>query len=400
MASGALIWSEELNEIIHAYESLVEARWSLDDSAEEIDAIAAATEQLSHAVTAIADNAGKIQSTLGEIASRTNTAQQLPHLLESAIGTQEAAVGDVVDQVTGLTARVQEVGQLVQVVTEVANSTNLLALNAAIEAAHAGDAGRGFAVVAEEVRSLAQRTKTATDGALKVLKTVTESTTRTTHALSQVQAENQTMVSTVTRTQDALTSLVNPLESLLPTLAQTLHAVQEQRSALTTVAERLHAQQKAVHEVADAFARSTTYLSKAIQLATDERQRIIDATDADMATKIRLAITDHRLWRYRLYQAALKAGPVPDRKTALNDHGCRLGQLLDGLTTMDQTSSYARQIIPLHREFHEVTAALVEALVMRGSWDRSQWRNWLDKGQALSRLLNRWAEASIPGSRR
>ncbi|MCY0877426.1 MAG: methyl-accepting chemotaxis protein [Firmicutes bacterium] len=393
MSSGVLSWSEELNEIIHAYESLVEARWSLDDSAQEIDAIAALAGELAEAVSVVGESAAAIQRTLHEIAERVEDAQKLPQTLGGITEKQDSAVKAMVQQVTILMDRAQEVGHLVQVVTEVANSTNLLALNAAIEAARAGDAGRGFAVVADEVRSLAQRTKASTEGALKVLRTVTDAAGHTSRALTEVEAETQTMVAIVSKTQDTLTGLVTPLDVLLPTLEQTLNTVQDQRRTLDMVAQRLHVQQQAVHAVSDAFARSTTYLAQAIQLATDERQRLINETDVDFATKVRLAVTDHRLWRYRLYQAALKTAPVPDRVTAANDRICRLGQLLRDLTPREEASSFAQQIIPLHRAFHEDTALLVESLAIRGSWDRSQWHAWLEKGQSLSRLLNSWADA-------
>jgi methyl-accepting chemotaxis protein len=65
--------------------------------------------------------------------------------------------------VEGLATAARQIGQVVDLINEIASQTNLLALNATIEAARAGDAGRGFAVVASEVKSLASQTAKATD---------------------------------------------------------------------------------------------------------------------------------------------------------------------------------------------------------------------------------------------
>ena len=66
-------------------------------------------------------------------------------------------------QVQGLAEAAQKIGEVVQLITDIASQTNLLALNATIEAARAGDAGKGFAVVASEVKNLANETAKATE---------------------------------------------------------------------------------------------------------------------------------------------------------------------------------------------------------------------------------------------
>ena len=81
-------------------------------------------------------------------------------------------------QISLLHEKGEEISQIVQVITDVADRTNLLALNAAIEAAHAGEVGKGFAVVAEEVRTLSENTKDAAASIASTIESFGQATSR------------------------------------------------------------------------------------------------------------------------------------------------------------------------------------------------------------------------------
>jgi methyl-accepting chemotaxis protein len=89
-------------------------------------------------------------------------------------------------QISLLHEKGNEINQIVQVITDVADRTNLLALNAAIEAAHAGEIGKGFAVVAEEVRTLSENTKDAAASIAETIAAFSQATTQMTMDSEQV----------------------------------------------------------------------------------------------------------------------------------------------------------------------------------------------------------------------
>ncbi|UTW69580.1 hypothetical protein KHA80_23095 [Anaerobacillus sp. HL2] len=93
-----------------------------------------------------------------------------------AIRETVSGMRDINKRITELSSKSVQIGEIIEVIDDIAEQTNLLALNAAIEAARAGEAGKGFAVVADEVRKLAERSGKATKEISELINSIQENT--------------------------------------------------------------------------------------------------------------------------------------------------------------------------------------------------------------------------------
>lgn len=152
---------------------------SSEETARQSQVVAAASEEATRNVETVSSAAEELSASIAEIARHV---QEASKMTAQAVG-QANQTNATIKQLGESSA---EIGQVVKVITSIAQQTNLLALNATIEAARAGEAGKGFAVVANEVKELARQTAKATEEISQKITAIQSSTTQAVTAIGSI----------------------------------------------------------------------------------------------------------------------------------------------------------------------------------------------------------------------
>ncbi|PKR89311.1 methyl-accepting chemotaxis protein [Pleomorphomonas diazotrophica] len=150
-----------------------------DATSNQATGAASASEEAAAAVGAVASATEELSASVREISRQVS---QTKDIVRSAT----SAATSTSQKIDGLVTSVERIGTVVQLISDIAEQTNLLALNATIEAARAGEAGKGFAVVASEVKSLASQTANATGEISEQISNVQSSTSEAVSAIRQI----------------------------------------------------------------------------------------------------------------------------------------------------------------------------------------------------------------------
>ncbi|MGR5488117.1 methyl-accepting chemotaxis protein, partial [Vibrio alfacsensis] len=208
-----------------------ETSTSIDSQSQQLEQLATAMNEMSSTIQDIAGNSERTSATTEE--SKDFAAQgsrSMGYTLNNIAGISDD-ISSTYQLMEALKQGVNDISNVVNVIHEVSEQTNLLALNAAIEAARAGEQGRGFAVVADEVRNLASRTQEST---AQVQTTIDKLNERTDSVLS-VMASNQTKV---TESVDLASQTQDKLDTAVENVSIVHMSISEIRQASQSLAEQ------------------------------------------------------------------------------------------------------------------------------------------------------------------
>ncbi len=173
----------------------------------DTETLAAALHQLAATVQEVARNTHEAAS---EAARADTQAKEGAYTATNALGAI-SAMSEQLEQAVKVILRLdtdsRDIGRVIGLIREIAEQTNLLALNAAIEAARAGEQGRGFAVVADEVRTLAQRTQSATEEIETIIVKVQDRANEAVGAIQTAEQKTETSVQSVEDSAEALATI-------------------------------------------------------------------------------------------------------------------------------------------------------------------------------------------------
>jgi methyl-accepting chemotaxis protein len=211
--------------------------------------MASTTREQASAVNEVTSTVKEIKASAEQVAQRAqNVAEQATRAAEAAqkgnqaVGAAISGMDDIrakveaiAENILALSEQTQQIGEIIDTVTDIAGQSNILALNAAIEAAQAGEAGKGFRVVADEVRSLAEQSRQAAQQVKVILGDIQKATNQAVMATEQGTKGVQVGSEQVSRTAQTFQELAQVVEMSAQAAQQIVSGVEQQTIGLDQI---------------------------------------------------------------------------------------------------------------------------------------------------------------------
>jgi methyl-accepting chemotaxis protein len=222
---------------------------------------ATAMEEMNATVLEVAKNASDAANNAESARQQAQSGEAVVSDTIEAIKQARSQVADLKDIMASLGDQAQDIGRVMNVITDIADQTNLLALNAAIEAARAGEAGRGFAVVADEVRKLAEKTMDATKEVGEAISRIQDETQRSVQATDAAVDSVSSGADMAEKSGQTLKDIVQLVDGATDQVRNIATAAEEQSAA----SEQINTATSDIHQIAETTADSMSASAAAVK---------------------------------------------------------------------------------------------------------------------------------------
>jgi len=218
--------------------------------------VSSAVEEMTATIVESSRNAGEAANQAKEAANAARAGNQVVSQTIEGMNRIAQVVQESANTVQELAKSSDKIGEIIGVIDDIADQTNLLALNAAIEAARAGEQGRGFAVVADEVRKLAERTGKATKEITDMIKGIQSDTKGAVAGMEQGINEVQQGRELADKAGESLTAIATYSQKVMDMIQQIATAAEEQSAASEEIARSVEGIAKVTKENATGVEQS------------------------------------------------------------------------------------------------------------------------------------------------
>ena len=323
----------------------------------------------SQAMHSIAANSEEMAASVDDVSSRAQEAASKAEnaVTEAGIGAEEIVksisfaensfqqMENVGKQIHDVMESTNKINNIIDIIKGIADQTNLLALNAAIEAARAGEHGRGFAVVADEVRKLAEHTKTSVQEIQNNISNLQNNTNKSVANIDSISGELQSGKVMFNSALTAINNIKDSVEVINTEIMQIAANTEEQ----TAVSEDIASQINQASELTDKLLSNCDSTGRSIYELSDLINKIrmsLLKNEVFLGQKdvIDVCITDHLIWRWKVYNMILGYVEI-DINSIGTHHECRLGKWYDnaGMQKFRDNSLFQEMDRP-HEDLHKL----------------------------------------------